>query len=58
MLSNLFRLFLLLIKKLFSDAFKHMLLKKMHIHSLDLLNFVYIVALDAERALENTIIFL
>ena len=26
----------------------------MHIHSLNLLNLVYIVVLDAERALENT----
>ena len=58
MFSNLLRLFLLLIKKLFSDVFKHMLLKNIHMDSLNLLIFVRIVAFDAERVLENTIIFL
>ena len=40
-------------KKLFPDVVKHMLLKNIHIHSLNLLNFVCIVAFDVEAALEN-----
>ena len=40
-------------KKLFSDVVKHMLLKNIHTHSLNLLNFVCIVGFDAEIALEN-----
>ena len=50
MLSNLLRLFLLLIKNLFSDVFKHILLKNVHMHSLHLLYFVYIVAFDAGKS--------
>ena len=50
MLSNLLRLFLLLIKNLFSDVLKHILLKNVHMRSLHLLNFVYIVAFDAGKS--------
>ena len=50
MLSNLLRLFLLLIQNLFSDVLKHILLKNVHMRSLHLLNFVYIVAFDAGKS--------
>ena len=35
------------------DALKHMILKNIHTHSLNLLSFVYIVVCDIETALEN-----
>ena len=38
---------------MFSDVVKHLLLKNVHILSLSLLNFVYIVVFDAEAALED-----
>ena len=40
-------------KKLFSDVVKHMLLKSIHLHSLNLLNFVCIVGFNVKTALEN-----
>ena len=38
---------------LFSDVVRHTLLKTIHIHNLDLLNFVYIVVFDVKTASEN-----
>ena len=40
-------------KKLFSNVIKHTLFKHIHIHGLDLLNFVYIFVFDVETALED-----
>ena len=39
---------------MFSDVVKHMLLKNIHVHSLNLLNFDYLVVFDIEAALENS----
>ena len=36
-----------------SNVVNHMLLKNIHIHSLNFLNFVYISVFDVETALEN-----
>ena len=38
---------------MFSDIMKHFLLKSIHIHNLNLLNFVCVVVLDVKGALEK-----
>ena len=38
---------------MFSDEVKHLLLKDIQIHSVKVLNFIYIVVIDVETALES-----
>ena len=40
---------------MFSDIMKHFLLRSIHIHNLNLLNFVYVV-FDVKAALEKAIL--
>ena len=41
---------------MFSDIMKHFLLRSIHIHNLNLLNFVYVVVFDVKTALEKAIL--